>query len=155
MSTNIAPEYLALIERFPLRPIRSERELKRAAKVVDGLLDRKRSKEEDSYLNVLSLLIEQYEDERHSIEPVSAKDILAYSIEASGKPARTIALESGVQISTMSELLSGNREINLNHIRKLAPYFGVEPGVFISDDSMKPGSSAGTRSSAAHGPPLQ
>ena len=155
MSTNIAPEYLALIERFPLRPIRSERELKRAAKVVDGLLDRKRSKEEDSYLNVLSLLIEQYEDERHSIEPVSAKDILAYSIEASGKPARTIALESGVQISTMSELLSGNREINLNHIRKLAPYFGVEPGMFISDDSMKPGSSAGTRSSAAHGPPLQ
>ena len=67
MSTKIAPEYLALIERFPLRPIRSERELKRAAKVVDGLLDRERSKEEDSYLNVLSLLIEQYEDEKHSI----------------------------------------------------------------------------------------
>ena len=155
MSTKIAPEYLTLIERFPLRPIRSERELKRAAKVVDGLLDRERSKEEDSYLNVLSLLIEQYEDERHSIEPVSAKDILAYLIEASGKPARTIALESGVQISTMSELRSGNREINLNHIRKLAPYFGVEPGVFISDDSMKPGGSAETGSSAAHGPPLQ
>jgi len=132
----VARDYLALIEEFPLRPIRSERDLMRAAKIVDRLLDRKnRSKYEGAYLEVLSILIERYEDEHHSIEPVSGRDALAYLIDVSGKPARKVAEEAGIQVSTMSEILSGAREINLNHIRKLAPYFGVEPSVFVGAET--------------------
>ena len=134
MTTEISSEYLALIERFPLRQLRSERDLKGAGRLVDELLDRDRSKDEDAYLGVLSILIEQYEDERHPIEPVRPREMLAYLIEVSGKSARRVALDTKIQTSTMSELLSGVREINVTHIRKLAPYFGVEPGTLIDYD---------------------
>jgi HTH-type transcriptional regulator/antitoxin HigA len=128
-------KYLTLIGEFPLRPIRSERELDTANKLAGNLAERKLTRDEDAYLDVLSVLIEQYEDERHPIQPVPATEMLAHLIEASGQSARRVALETKVQPSTMSELLSGVRKINVTHIRKLAPYFGVEPGVFITPDS--------------------
>ena len=133
MSTTIALDYLALIERFPLRPLRSERDLKKAARLVDELLDRERSQDEDAYLDVLSTLIEQYEDVHHPIEPVSPSEMLAHLVEASEKSPRKVALDAKVQVSTMSELLSGVRKLNVTHIRKLSRYFGVEPGVFIEE----------------------
>src|ERR1700726_4488105 len=59
---------LALIRRFPLRPIRSEAELDRATAVINTLLDRaKLDAAEDDYLDVLSNLVEHYEDKHHAI----------------------------------------------------------------------------------------
>ena len=128
---GVSREYLGLIGRFPLRPIRSDRALRLASKLVDELLDRKLTKDEDAYLDVLSTLIEQYESERHPIDPVSDREMLAHLIEARGANKRQVALATGIAVSTMSELVSGKRRINLTHIQKLAPYFNVEPGVFL------------------------
>ena len=50
--------YFELIRRFPLRPIRSDKELNAAVKMVDSLLDRKDlASEEEDYLEVLGDLI--------------------------------------------------------------------------------------------------
>ena len=125
-------EYLGLIGRFPLRPLRSDRDLKKASELVDELLDRKLKKDEEAYLDVLSTLIEQYEDERHPIDPVSDRELLEHLIEVRGVSKRQVALETGIAVSTMSELVSGKRSINRTHIEKLAPYFSVEPGVFMN-----------------------
>src|SRR4029077_9477035 len=59
--------YLALIRRFPLRPIASEAELDRATAVMNSLLDRDLDPAEDDYLDVLSDLVERYEDQHHPI----------------------------------------------------------------------------------------
>ena len=76
--------YLGLINKFPLRPIRSERDLKMASELVDVLLDRRLRKDEDAYLDVLSTLIEQYETRAHPIEPVSHREMLEHLLEARG-----------------------------------------------------------------------
>ncbi len=128
---GVSQEYLGLIERFPLRPVRSDRELNAASKLVDELLDRKLKKDEEAYLDVLSTLIEQYEEASHPIEAVSDREMLKHLIEARSISKRRLALEVDIAVSTMSELVSGKRPINLTHIQKLAPFFGVEPGVFI------------------------
>ena len=64
-------KYLDLVRHFPLRPIRSERDLDRAAKVIDSLVDRPSlSFDEKDYLNVLSDLVEAYEEEHYPIASV-------------------------------------------------------------------------------------
>jgi len=48
-------KYLDLMRQFPPRPIRPERDLDRAAKVIDSLIDRPSlSSDKKDYLNVLS-----------------------------------------------------------------------------------------------------
>ena len=133
---EVSREYLGLIRRFPLRPIRSDRELKTASRLVDELLDRKLKKDEEAYLDVLGTLIEQYEEANHPIEEVTAREMLEHLIEARGVSKRRVALEIDIAVSTISELVSGKRLINLTHIQKLARYFGVEPECL--SDRVKP-----------------
>ncbi len=79
---KLTGSYLALIRRFPVRPIMSEAELDQATALVNELLDRTRlDSAEDDYLDVLSDLIERYEDKHHPIEDVSADEMLEFLIE--------------------------------------------------------------------------
>src|SRR5579872_2385309 len=56
--------YLTLIREFPLRPIRSEADLDGAIAMIDALTDRGELRpDEQDYLDVLSKLVEEYEDE--------------------------------------------------------------------------------------------
>jgi len=123
--------YFDLILEFPLRPIRSDKELNAAVKMVDSLLDRKDLvPEEEDYLEVLGDLIEQYEAEAHPIAPVSDVEMLRHLIEAKGVSQTEVSKATGIADSTISEILKGKRSLNRKHIGKLARYFHVSPDVF-------------------------
>jgi len=123
--------YLELVLQFPLRPIRSERELNAAVKMVDSLLDRNDlAPEEEDYLEVLGDLVEQYESEAHPIAPVSDVEMLRHLIDAKGVSQRDVSKATGIADSTISEVLKGKRSLNRSHIGKLSKYFGVSPDVF-------------------------
>jgi HTH-type transcriptional regulator / antitoxin HigA len=124
--------YFALIQELPLRQLRSDLELDRANRMIARLLDRvKLARDEQDYLDVLSDLVEKYEDQRYPIEPVSGQDALLHLVESSGKTRATIAAEAGLPESTLSEVLSGRRRLNTRHIGILARYFRIDPGIFI------------------------
>lgn len=60
---------IELVHRLPLRPIQSDNGLDAAVAMIDTLLDRpKLTPNEDDYLEVLSQLVESYEDE-HLVFP--------------------------------------------------------------------------------------
>jgi HTH-type transcriptional regulator / antitoxin HigA len=123
--------YFELVLRFPLRPIRSDRELDAAVKMVDSLLDRKDlAPEEKDYLEVLGDLVEQYESEAHPMAPVSDVEMLRHLIEAKGVSQTEVSEATGIANSTISEVLKGKRSLNRGHIGKLVRYFGVSPDVF-------------------------
>jgi HTH-type transcriptional regulator / antitoxin HigA len=62
-SKRVSAAYLALLRGFTPRPIRNEDEHRRAIAVVNGLLDKPAlSADEEDYLDVLGLLIADYED---------------------------------------------------------------------------------------------
>jgi HTH-type transcriptional regulator / antitoxin HigA len=123
--------YFALVQELPLRPISSDGELDRAIAMIDRLLARRElAADETDYLDVLSDLVAKYEDQRYPIEPVSGVDALRHLVESSGKTRATVAAESGMPESTLSEVLSGRRRLNNRHIGILARYFGIDPGVF-------------------------
>lgn len=71
--TNSRPDaaYLALIERFPLRPLRSERDYDAAVAVLDSLAVRPEGSlesGEQDYFDTLTMLVEAYDQEHHDMD---------------------------------------------------------------------------------------
>ena len=66
-----APAYLALIEHFPLRPLRSKRDYDAAAVILDALAVRPEGsleRGEQDYFDTLTLLVEAYDQEHHGMD---------------------------------------------------------------------------------------
>jgi HTH-type transcriptional regulator/antitoxin HigA len=125
--------YLALAATFPIRPIRSEADLDQAIAVIDKLLSRRKplDLQEKDYLESLSHEVERYEEEAHPMPAVSDAGMLRHLIEAKDVKLSEAAEAADIAVSTLSSILSGKRKLNRSHIEKLAPYFGVEPAVFL------------------------
>ncbi len=123
--------YLELVTLFPLRPIRTDSELDAAVRVIDMLIDQgRRTNAEEDYLDVLSDLVEVYEDEHIPIEPVSDADMLQSFLDDWRLTQAQVAKATGIAESTISEVLSGKRKLNRKQIGKLAKYFRVSPEAF-------------------------
>lgn len=123
--------YLDLVRRFPLRPIRSGRELDRASGVIDELLSRPRlDPDERDYLEVLSDLVERYEEKAHPIPPASDAELLAFLIEQKGVTQVEVSRAVGMPVSTVSEIVAGKRTVPRFKIGALAAFFNIEPAAF-------------------------
>ncbi|HUO07700.1 MAG TPA: transcriptional regulator [Phycisphaerae bacterium] len=131
----VGDDYLDLVKRFPLRVIRSERELDAAAAVAMKLAikgEEQLSDGETEYLDVLDRLNEDYE-EQHHVMPVgkaSALERLRALVKEAGMGASDLGRLLGNR-SLGSLLLSGRREVSKAHIRVLADHFRVEAGYFL------------------------
>ena len=127
--------YMELISRFPLRPIRSEKELTAAASVLDDLLDcEQMSADAEDYMIVLEGLIATYEKEHHSVPPVPDRELLRHLMDARGVTQRDVAIATGIVYSTVSAVLTGKRELTREHIGRLCKYFHVSPDTFSFGD---------------------
>ena len=123
--------YLGLVTTLPLRPIRNDRELNRAIKMLDSLLDRaKLTRAEQDYLEVLTDLVEKYEDATDPIAPVPDGDMVRFLLESRGMSQVELAAATGIVNSTLSAVLHGKRRLNRDQIGRLAEYFHLEPTVF-------------------------
>ena len=72
--------YMELIARFPVRPLRSDRTLERAAKIANALAIRDDlTQGETDYLDVLTDMIEKYEDIHYPVQDVSGVELLRSS----------------------------------------------------------------------------
>ncbi len=102
--------------------------------MVDSLSDRANlADDEHDYLLVLSSLIEKYEDDHYPIPKVSGLKMLRSLLEFKAVPQAQVAAQTGIAESTLSEILAGKRSMATKHIRSLAEYFGVDPGLLLPD----------------------
>jgi len=112
--------------------IRNEREYDRAVKRLNTLVDEVGTYERHSLyglLDTLGTLIHAYEEE-HFKEPNSGgPEMLRFFMEEHGLRQSELP-EIGSQ-RTVSEVLSGDRELTAKQIRALAARFYVSPGLFI------------------------
>lgn len=132
-SGSIQDRYFELVREFPFRPLRSSADLDAAVAMIDQLLDQpKLSAVEQDFLDVLSNLVEEYEDATMVIPRVGDATLLRFLIEQHQVTQVAVARGAGVAESTISDVLSGRRKLNRQQIVKLAKYFHVEPAVFLS-----------------------
>lgn len=128
----VPSDYLDLVRRFPLRPIRSAAQYDLAATMLDELVGRSNlSPGKRDYLEALSRFLEDYDDEHHPIEAISSPIELLKAMMEQKQMTTTSLGELLGSKGVASEILNGKRRLNLNQIYKLAGHFGVEPAVFL------------------------
>lgn len=126
-------KYLDCIRKFPLKPLRSDKESELAAEICDELLDNfaSLSPQEHDYFEVLSKLVEDYESQWKEETDVEPRDLLIFLMEQNDLTQTDLIPEFGSS-SRASEYLSGKRDLSLPQILKLARRFKLSATAFIS-----------------------
>ena len=128
-------EYLDLVRRFPLRPIRSDERLRAAHKVIDELTkipEEQLTRDQADYLEVLGNLTSAYEDRvmLPEVASVTGLDVLNHLMEANDMSASDLGRMLG-QRELGSKILRGEREISKSHAKALGGHFGLPPETFL------------------------
>ncbi|MHB1157698.1 MAG: helix-turn-helix domain-containing protein [Phycisphaerales bacterium] len=132
-TTQIHSDYLKLVRRFPLRPIRTARAHDQAMKLVGELAPAKEgslSPGQSDYFDALTVLLEDY-DRRFELVRVSGLDVLKSLMEARDMSVTDLGRVIGSQPNA-SLVLAGKREMSKAVMRTLGDYFGVDPSVFFA-----------------------
>jgi HTH-type transcriptional regulator/antitoxin HigA len=124
-------EYLALLRAFPPRPIRGDDEHRRATAVLNRLLDRPSlSLDEEDYLDVLGLLIADYEDAIYEHPEFTPVERLRHLMEEHSLTQAELARRTAVAVTSLSDILNGKRRISPRIRARFAEFFGVAPSYF-------------------------
>jgi HTH-type transcriptional regulator / antitoxin HigA len=132
-SQALPATYFALVKRFPLTHIRDDDHLSAASAVIDQLLQRELDEGEREYLNVLTDMVEAYEDVHVPVQDVSEADVLRELMSANRLTQPKLARAVGIAQSTISAVLNGVRPLTKGQVITLARYFGVAPGAFLPE----------------------
>jgi len=114
---------------YPLKIIKNKRDYKLALKSLEAVFD-KTSGNLAEYAETLTVLIEHYESENFPIKDSSGVEMLKFLMTQNDLKQKDLVGIVGTK-STVSEILSGKRPLNLQHIRVLANKFNVKPATFI------------------------
>lgn len=123
--------YLNLVIEFPLIPIRDDAHLVRAAGVLDRLLQQDLDRGQQDYLEVLTDLVEKYEEENVPIPNASESDVLRELMRSHGLSQNALKIKTGIAQSTISAVLNGERSLTREQGISLAGFFGVSPSAFM------------------------
>ncbi len=130
-------KYIHLLQQFPPRTINNDEELEATQEVIDRLLDRAElSPEESDYLNVLGILVFEYEQKSEPIPDIYGVELLKVLIAE-----RHLRQKDLVPIfkteSIVSDILNGKRQLTIRHIQELAQFFNLSPAVFLPEQDIK------------------
>jgi HTH-type transcriptional regulator / antitoxin HigA len=81
-------------------------------------------------IELLTLLIERYEQEHYSIPAANPTSVVKYLLQSQGLNQRDLIPEFGSE-SAVSMFLSGQRKLNLEQVKKLSSRFRLPADVFI------------------------
>lgn len=129
---NLA-RYMELVQRFLIRPLRSEPDYDMAVRVLDDLAGRgDLDTGEADYLAALTRFVEDYDDEHYAVPPpeMSPLEVLSYLMEQRGLSRADLGRILG-SASAASMVLNGQRALSKSQIAKLAAEFKVDTGLFI------------------------
>src|SRR5258708_24604053 len=116
----------------PFLAIRTEREYDAAVARLNALVDEVGDNTKDAryrLIETLSVLIETYDREHHSLPEASGVEVLRFLMEEHGLTQKDLP-EIGSQ-GVVSEVLAGRRRLNVRQIQALSARFGVDAGAFI------------------------
>ena len=124
--------YRRLRRFIPLGVLRSEKDYRKAVAILDEIVDEIGQNEAHPLADLaeaLAVFIHSYEEAHARIPEATGPEVLRLLMEAHGLTQSQLP-EIGSQ-GVVSEILSGERELNIRQIRRLAKRFAVSPAVFI------------------------
>jgi HTH-type transcriptional regulator/antitoxin HigA len=127
-----------MIRRGAPRLLRSDEELTEYSRALFSLTSKpKPTAAEQEAIDLLTLLVEQYETVRYPLPEARAAEVLRLLMERNGVSEGKLTPEVGFQASA-SLILLGKRQLNRGHIARLSRRFHVSPAVFFDEKSAIP-----------------
>jgi HTH-type transcriptional regulator / antitoxin HigA len=129
-------EYGRLLTKFSPKVIRTEKANEEYTGALYALDQRsaKLTRAEKELAELLTLLIEDFESKRYKLPRAKPVEILRFLMDQYGLKQKDLADVFGTR-SIVSEVLSGKRELNREHIQRLSERFHVSPEAFFSDET--------------------
>lgn len=118
--------------KMKIRPIRNEADYQKALERLEVIFEAKRGTEEGDELEILAIIIDNYENENFPIElpdPISA---INFRMEQMGLKQKDLVKMIGFK-SRVSEIMNKKRKLTLDMIRKLNSDLNIPTDVLIQD----------------------
>lgn len=110
--------------------IKNEHDYKTALARIDSIFHAAPGTSEGDELELLSLLVERYEDEQFPIDLPDPIEAIRFRMEQQGLKAKDLVPYIG-SASKVSEVLSGQRNLSLNMIRNLVARLEIPANVLL------------------------
>lgn len=113
-----------------LRLIKTKRDYQQALERLEVIFDAKKGTKEGDELEIMGLLIEQYENEHFPIDLPDPIEAIKFRMEQLGYTQTDLAKVVGLK-SRASEILSKKRKLSLEMIRQLHEKLNIPTDVLI------------------------
>lgn len=113
-----------------LRPIRTQADYKAALKKISSLLEAPVGSRETEMLELLSVLVEAYEEEHHPVDPPDPIEAIKFRMEQMGLTRRDLEPYLGSR-ARVSEVLNRKRHLSVEMIRRLNAGLGIPAEILI------------------------
>jgi HTH-type transcriptional regulator / antitoxin HigA len=119
-----------------IKPIKSERDYRRAMKEIDSLMDATANTPEGDRLDLLVTLAEAWEEKNYPIEAPNPVEAIRFAMEQRGLTRRDLEPLIGSR-ARVAEVLNRKRALTLPMIRRLHSGLGIPAEVLIRDDTLR------------------
>ena len=115
-----------------IKPIRTERDYKRALAEIDTLLDACEGSAEEDRLEILSTLVEAWEDTHYPIDPPDPIAAIEFRMEQQGLTRGDLETYLGPR-QRVADVLNRRRPLSLPMIRRLHEGLGISADTLIRE----------------------
>lgn len=123
-------KYGRLLSKTLPRVVTTEKENERMLEIVNDLICKERTPEEDTLFLLVCKLVEDFEDKAYPIPDAPPHTTLQFLMEQRGLKQKDIVHLFGSQ-GIASEVVNGKRKISKAQAKKLAGFFNVSVEHFI------------------------
>jgi len=116
--------------KMNIKPIKTKKDYEAAMTRLETLFDAKKGTSKGDELEVLSLLVEKYEDEHFPIDLPDPIEAIKFRMEQQGLTQTDLAEVVG-QKSRASEILNRKRKLSLEMIRQLHKSWHIPTEVLV------------------------
>jgi HTH-type transcriptional regulator / antitoxin HigA len=126
-----AIEYEALLSETKPEVVHEEALNQRYIQQLEQLTSKAMvSPAEEKLIQLLIVLVEEYENKQHPVPTTGPLDILRHLMEVHELRQKDLVDVFGAE-STVSDVLNGKRDITKDQVRRLSTRFHVSPAVFF------------------------
>lgn len=118
--------------KMNITPIRNEEDYQNALIRLEEIFDAKKETKAGDELDILSILVDQYEKENFPIEKPDPIEAILFRMEQLGMKQKDLAEIVGFK-SRVSEILNRKRKLTLKMIRKINDKLQIPADILVQD----------------------
>lgn len=115
-----------------IKPIKTEQEYELALKKMETVFNAKPNTTEGDLLEVLSMLLHEYEKKHYKIELLTPLEAIKYEMEEQGLNQNSLAQRFGMSKSTVSEILNGKKQMSVRFMKYLHQDLGIPANILLA-----------------------